>query len=69
MQWGFAHKTGLRMWQDTKLAKAHTITEHGDLGTHLSGSLSVHSNIWQLLVPNHRRASPVTFKWCAWLSQ
>lgn len=37
--------------------------------THLPGSLSVHSNIWQFLVPNHWRVCPVTFKLCAWLPQ
>lgn len=31
MQWGFSHKISSRMWQGTKLAKAQTTTEHGNL--------------------------------------
>lgn len=31
VQWGFSHEPGSRMWQGTKLAKAHTTTEHGNL--------------------------------------
>lgn len=48
-----SHRTGSRMRQGIKLAKAHTTTDHGNLDP--STTLFVHSNSWQLLIPNHRR--------------